>query len=257
MSVHHVVKKMAALQETACLGDDENPFSTNKVTGWSLNFPIAGTCNPTKVCAKTCYFAKGPSTWTPSLRKQQRLQNRLDHDWKGLARQIVYWARRLKLDFVRWHGGGDMTKNSAMCIDEVATHLGVEGVPQWVVTRIPSLAAEIKPRPNVFVHISTDKSSMDRLRDFAAIAPHGLQWFWSYQCDAGEVPTPDVAPVIFRNCYKPSAGESAGRFDCPLNWSDDICGECERCRRCFDGSAVRDAVTIATRQDTSAAEATK
>lgn len=59
------------------LGPDENPFSTNKVTGWSLNFPIIGTCTPSVVCSDTCYFAKGPATWPASLAKQHRLLNSL------------------------------------------------------------------------------------------------------------------------------------------------------------------------------------
>lgn len=219
-----------------CLRLDENPFSTNKVTGWSLNFPIAESCLPTKVCAKTCYFAQGPSTWTSSLAKQVRLQNRLEKDPFGLADQIVTWAGRLRMDFVRWHGGGDMTANSARCINDVARTL--PNIPQWVVTRRPALAVAISPRPNVYVHLSTDKSSMDRLKEFAAIAPDGLQWFWSYQCDAGEVPPGDVAPIVFRNRYKPLSGEFPAWTDCPLNWSDDIAGECGRCRKCFNGEAV-------------------
>lgn len=215
---------------------DENPFSTNKVTGWSLNFPIARSCIPTKVCAKTCYFARGPSTWTASLAKQVRLQNRLDADPDGLADQIVAWVERLGMDFVRWHGGGDMTAMTGRCLDRVA--IRANGVPQWVVTRRPALAAGIMPRPNVFVHISIDASSIRRLREFVAIAPPALQWFWSYQCDAGEVPPPEIAAVVFRDHYKPMLAEAPAPDDCPLNWAGDISGACGKCRRCFDGTAV-------------------
>lgn len=236
MSVKSLAHKMQKLPDkAACLGPDENPFSTNKVTGHSLNFPIVGTCKPTEVCADTCYFAKGPSTWSPSLKKQVRLQNALDADPAALARQIVAWAGRLRLTFIRWHGGGDMTLRSAECIDAVAT--AIPAIPQWVVTRKPSLAVGITPRPNVFVHVSVDRSSWARLDDFRASVPAGLNWFWSYQCDAGEEPHGVVAPVVFRDKYDPK-GSARHAGDCPLNWLDDICEACESCRRCFDGQAV-------------------
>jgi hypothetical protein len=103
------VKTLAAKPQghNLVLGSDENPFSTNKVTGHSLNFPIIGTCMPSVVCADTCYFAKGPSTWSASLAKQHRLLNSLRVGPRRLAHKIVRNARRLKLTFIRWNGGGD------------------------------------------------------------------------------------------------------------------------------------------------------
>jgi hypothetical protein len=223
--------------EAEPLGQDENPFSTNKVTGHSLNFPITGTCQPTSVCSATCYFAKGPSTWTAALYKQKRLQSRLDSDPNGLADQIAEWALRLRLTFVRWHGGGDMTANSARCINRVASL--VPSIPQWIVTRKISLAIDITPAENVYVHLSVDMSSWNRLVLFAENADPVLQWFWSYQCDRGEVPPVDVAPVVFRDGYKPMSGERPANYDCPLNWVEDITGACVRCRQCFNGEAVK------------------
>lgn len=245
MNLRDLARKTNAI-EVEPLGADENPFSTNKVTGHSLNFPIAGTCNPSEVCANTCYFACGPSTWTASLAKQKRLQARLDADPRGLADQIVAWARRLRLDFIRWNGGGDLTRNSPQCIDRVATSL--PDVPQWVVSRKIALAALVVPRPSVYLHLSIDRSSMDRLEAFAKVAPDGLQWFWSYQCDSGETP-PDgpVAPVVFFDHYKPARDEPR-QFDCPLNWREDISGVCGECRWCFDGRAVAAGKSIRARQ---------
>jgi hypothetical protein len=43
------------------LDQRETVFSHNKVTGWSVNLPIAKTCQPSKVCINTCYFS-GPNT---------------------------------------------------------------------------------------------------------------------------------------------------------------------------------------------------
>jgi hypothetical protein len=218
------------------LRDDENPFSTNKVTRYSLNFPIIGTCTPTVVCSETCYFARGPATWPASLSRQHRLLNSLRTDPQRLARQIAGWAVRLRLTFIRWCGGGDLVEETPVCIDAVACLL--PDVPQWVVTRKPDIAASVVPRDNVYLHFSTDRSSLERLERFKQVVPAGLQWFSSYQCDRGEVPTPGIAPVVFRDCYELGGGQPI-ETDCPLNLGESIADVCEGCRRCFNGDAVR------------------
>ena len=234
MSVATLARKPQGHDEL--LGASENPFSTNKVTGHSLNFPIIGTCTPTVVCSDTCYFARGPATWTASLAKQHRLLNSLRDDPQKLAVRIAGWAKKLRLTYVRWCGGGDLVAETPPCLDAVSVTL--PEVPQWVVSRKPEIAATITPRPNVYLHLSVDRSSWDRLSRFREIAPAGLQWFWSYQCDRGEVPPPGIAPVVFRDCYELN-GSQPVETDCPLNLSESIAGVCEGCRRCFNGEAVR------------------
>lgn len=234
MSVKTLAKKNFSSEDL--LAEGENPFSTNKVTGHSLNYPIIGTCTPSEVCAETCYFAKGPSTWSASLAKQHRLLNSTRHDPVHTGRVISRWATRLRLTFIRWCGGGDLVQETTRCLDIVATSL--PHIPQWVVTRKPEIAALVTPRDNVYLHLSVDKSSWSRLHHFDEIAPHGLQWFWSYQCDKGERPASgDVAPVIFRHAYDLD-GAAPFASDCPLNTHDSIVGVCEQCRRCFNGDAV-------------------
>ena len=217
------------------LAPDENPVSTNTVTGHSLNFPIIGTCRPTTVCADTCYFAAGPSTWSASLAKQHRLLNSLRADPQQRAATIAAWAVRLRLTFIRWHGGGDMVEESPACIDATARLLPT--VPQWVVTRKPELARRITPQPNVYVHFSVDRASWARLAEFRGVAPRGLQWFWSYQCDRDEVPQAGIAPVVFRDKYDLD-GSAPIAQDCPLNLNESIVRVCESCRRCFNGTAL-------------------
>lgn len=242
MSVKTLAKKHVAYTET--LGPDENPFSTNRVTGHSINFPIIGTCMPTVVCGETCYFAKGPSTWTASLKKQHRLMNSVKQHPLEMATSIAAWAEKLKLDYVRWNGGGDLFEESVRCINLAARLMPY--TPQWIVTRKPGLAAKIEPGENVYVHLSVDRSSWDRLEAMQEIVPAGLQWFWSYQCDKDESPpSPTVAPVIFRDGYDPKGGKLYG-YDCPLNAADDIAGVCGTCRRCFNGWAVEEAQKCTT-----------
>lgn len=214
------------------LAEDENPFSNNKVTGHSLNYPIAATCTPTKVCVDTCYFMCGPATWPASLGKQWRLYNSTVADPKKVADAVARWATRLRLTFVRWNGGGDLFSESVECINEAAALM--PSIPQWVVTRLPQHAVNIKPAANVYVHFSLDRHSWIRA---AAMRPYGGNWFWSYQCDAGERPEKSLAPVVFYDGYDPS-GEPLNADDCPLNSAADISGTCGRCRRCFDGTAV-------------------
>jgi hypothetical protein len=233
MSVATLVRKPQGHGDL--LGPDENPFSTNKVTGWSLNFPIIGTCTPSVVCSDTCYFAKGPATWPASLAKQHRLLNSLRADPVYLATKVVRWAKYHRLTFVRWCGGGDLVAETPACLDAVAT--GLPDIPQWVVSRKPEIAATITPRPNVYLHLSVDRSSRDRLERFRVLAPPALQWFWSYQCEPGEVPPAGIAPVVFRNKYDLD-GSAPIAQDCPLNLSESIVRVCESCRRCFNGDAV-------------------
>jgi hypothetical protein len=234
MSVKSLARKHVAYEDR--LAEGEDPFSANKVTRFSLNVPIIGTCKPTTVCADTCYFAKGATTWTPSLRKQHRLMNSIKDDPVAVGKRIVASATRKRLSFLRWNGGGDLFEEMLACIDYVSGEM--PAVPQWVVSRLPRLAARITPRPNVFLHLSIDKSSWQRLDEFRSLAPAALQWFFSYQCDKDEVPPPVIAPIVFRDGYDPKGSPLSG-YDCALNASEKIDDVCESCRACFDGEAVR------------------
>jgi hypothetical protein len=225
-------KKTSASRVDDLLAPDENPFPTNKVTGYSLNYPIAQTCSPTKVCVNTCYFGCGPSTWTASLRKQWRLYNSTVADPVDTAARIAFHAKRMRLPFVRWNGGGDLFRESVECINAAAPLM--PGIPQWVVTRLPQHAVNVEPLPNVYIHFSLDRNSWTRA---AAMRQCRGNWFWSYQCDAEEKPEKSLAPVVFYDGYDPD-GEPLNDDDCPLNAAADITGACEGCRRCFDGQAV-------------------
>jgi hypothetical protein len=71
------------------LDSRETVLSHNKVTGWSVNVPIAKTCQPSKVCIETCYFSKGGTAWPASLNKQVRVFNSIKADPIGTAQRIV------------------------------------------------------------------------------------------------------------------------------------------------------------------------
>ena len=140
--------------------EDEAVLSFNKVTGYSVNFPIFGTCRPTKVCASRCYYAKGGPSWPAALKKQQRMVNSVKHDPKAIAERIIKECSKKKVTFLRWNGGRDLFPESIEALHFVAE--GLPTLPIWVVTRIPEMAAKVKNYSNVFVHFSLDRASLDR-----------------------------------------------------------------------------------------------
>ena len=90
------------------LEENEKILSHNKVTGYSVNFPIAKTCQPSKVCMERCYFAKGGSSWPASLKKQLRLYNSTKADPLGMAADRLIAeinCKHNKLTYLRWNGG--------------------------------------------------------------------------------------------------------------------------------------------------------
>lgn len=85
-------------QET--LGSYESVLSFNKVTGYSVNVPIATTCRPTAVCVKTCYFACGAPAWTNALRHQARVEATIRADPVAFAERVALEYDRLGLSFL-------------------------------------------------------------------------------------------------------------------------------------------------------------
>jgi hypothetical protein len=243
LRVGRVVRRTVALQpdEKDSLGSYESVLSYNKVTGYSVNFPIALTCRPTAVCAKTCYFAHGGPSWTPALRRQLRLYSTVRNDPQAFARRVVKEYDSLGLSFLRWNGGGDLFEESVTAINCLAKER--PDIVLWVVTRTPEWAARIKHWPNVFIHISLDRHSLQRREQFLKAGPLSTNYFFSYQCDANESPSNHVLngiSVLFFDNYIPTSDCRALPADvvCPLNRLGEIRNACESCRRCFDGSAV-------------------
>ena len=244
-----VSKLISRSRETAggydeLLRDGESMLSINKVTGVSLNFPIAETCNPSKLCIKTCYFARGGSSWPASLKRQYRLYNSVKADALGCAEilQKELMAKKKNPSFLRWNGGGDLFPESVKMLNKLA--MLMPDLPIWVVTRLPRQASKVKEAPNVFVHFSLDAHSGQRRKEFEKSKKLTSNYFYSYQCDRGEEPTAtDLkgVSVVFYDNYKPPERFPKVRKEiiCPLNTETDITGVCEWCRRCFSGAAVR------------------
>lgn len=243
--VGKIVKKTRSLIDSETpelLGSYENVLSFNKVTGYSVNVPIAETCRPTAVCMKTCYFAVGSPSWSNSLRHQRKIMATMKANPEAFAERVALEYDSLGLSFIRWNGGGDLFAENVAAIN----HLGKirPDIPIWVVTRLPEWACQIDQAPNVFIHFSLDKHSLSRRQDFLNAKPRSRNYFFSYQCDKGEAPEPqklDGIAVLFFDAYKPtcSLDRYAPEIVCPLNTLQDISDVCRSCRRCFNGDAVK------------------
>lgn len=222
-------------------GSYDNVLSGNKVTGYSINLPISETCQPTAMCMKTCYFAAGATTWKHSLRHQLRVFEAIKSNPIAFAERVALEYDNLNLNFIRWNGGGDLFAESVECIN----YLGKvrPDITIWVVTRIPEWASQIDQLPSVYVHFSLDKHSLSRRSRVLSLQPKTSNLFFSYQCDAGEIPPLeklDGVSVLFFDNYKPTTDLKTypAEIVCPLNLVSDISGVCEGCRRCFNGTAV-------------------
>jgi len=244
MSISLVTKRARALQDGAVLGDKERVLSDNKVTGVSLNVPIWGTCKPTKVCAETCYAARNvPIALPNSLKKQLRIYNSIKSDPHGVGGRIVAeMIRHMRkgAKFLRWNGVGDLFEESIVCLQGVAEAL--PNLPIWVVTRIPEMAARVPDLPNIFVHFSLDRASVDRYHKLCELKPLSSRIFFSYQEDEGEESLPvdlGLVPVsvYFSNMYAKPAPRVFQSVSCPLNSTKVAEDACEACGRCWDGTA--------------------
>lgn len=223
-----------------------DPLSMNKVTGASVNFPVTETCQPSRVCANTCYALRGPITWSASLKKQQlnllTCQDRTIEFAEAIIRRCRKKMLRDNQFFLRWNGVGDLFEEAVEAL--LLINQALPELPIWVVTRKPQQVVRLADLHNIWVHFSLDRSSMVRRKDVLnlfKIRPKNL--FFSYQADKNEVL--DVLPadisVLFFDSYDIQGNESFKNHPalCPLNAKDDITSICNTCRRCFNGDALR------------------
>lgn len=220
-------------------------LSGNKVTGYSVNFPIGSTCQPSKLCSDTCYGLKGPITWPAALNKQAKNLAWCKQDSKSfvdkLERECSKRMSRDKSFYLRWNGVGDLFEEAITALLELNQRL--PDMPIWCVTRIPKLAAQLANVKNIWVHFSLDKSSIDRHHKMKGKGADMSNLFFSYQCEPDEVleELPVNVGVLFFDGYRikePNQAWSDSPITCPLNLRADISGTCAKCRRCFNGKAV-------------------
>ena len=210
-------------------------FSTSKVTGYAVNFPIYKTCRPTEVCMKTCYFAVGLNTSKSAISHQ--LQNYWDciEDPEGFSERVIREYDNLGLTFLRWNGGGDLFEEAVTAINFIGKKR--PDIVLWIVSRIPELASQLTNFPNHFIHISLDRSTIEKKGEFSKLFKNPNQFF-SYQVHPEETlerETVKNSSLIFMHDYGKIPTEYVEVSDkfCPLNGADNLDNTCENCRRCF------------------------
>lgn len=221
-----------------------DPLSTNKVTGASVNFPVSETCQPSKVCANTCYALKGPITWPAALKKQNLNMITCLSNPEGFADAVIARCRpkiaRDKAFFLRWNGLGDLFDEAVDAL--LLINKALPDLPIWVVTRRPEQVSRLAGVKNIWIHFSLDRASMARREQVLSLfktRPENL--FFSYQADKKEVlkVMPTDISVLFFDRYNIKGNEQFIDHPalCPLNAKEDISSACRICRRCFNGTA--------------------
>ena len=245
MAVTRFKTLQAKTSSIVASSSDSDILSNNRVTGWSVNFPIGATCQPSKLCSDTCYGLKGPITWSNALAKQVRNLALCKEDPQlfidKLERECAQQISRDPDFYLRWNGVGDLFQASVDALKELNRRLPY--MPIWCVTRIPRFAAQLGGIQNLWVHFSLDRGSIDRYDQMKAYAPEMSNLFFSYQCEPDEhLEELDVdIAVLFFDGYKfkeANQSWSQSPITCPLNLRTVISGACAQCRRCFNGEAV-------------------
>jgi hypothetical protein len=248
MSVKDTIARAKLLDEGQTLSKTQKVISSNKVTGYAVNFPIYRTCKPSKVCAQNCYAAIShkPIAMKVSLNKQLALLNTTIKNPKETAHRLIKEITpKLKsgsIKFLRWNGVGDLFDESIECLSTVARAL--PELPIWVVTRIPSMAAKVPDLANVYVHFSLDSSSLKRYSEVLSESPLNNKLFFSYTEADGELEQPSElseipVSVYFTNLYGSEPPDAYKEVSCPLNTLESIDGACEECKRCWTDEALK------------------
>ncbi len=226
-----------------------NLLSSNKIAGPSWDVPIAATCAPTAVCAQSCYALNPskPITWSAAVNRQHVRLSQATSDPDETAARIASEVTRRKLGHLAINGSGDLTDEMVEVVNQLAPL--IDPVPIWVRSRKPKQAAQLNPHPNVFLHFSLDRDSLHRRGRFLSLSPR-VQHFFSYQGAKGEViDESHGCALVFGDRYDGSLLGTDLRplARCPLH---DLCdpsrpresatGACGSCRRCFDGTLVRE-----------------
>jgi hypothetical protein len=216
---------------------DSQLWSANRVTGLSWNVTIARTCAPTSVCSATCYALRpsSPITWSGSERLQDARLRLVEADPEGTAYRLAREALRVRAPFVVINGAGDLTPAAVRMVNRLAQLLPV---PISVRSRRPREIAGL------------DRDSLHRREALLRMKPRAHLWF-SYQGAKDEVVgSSHGCALVFADGYRAELlGDAVqGLARCPLhleaeesaNRTEVLDGACARCRRCLDGTLVRE-----------------
>jgi len=228
--------KDVEIQGLKALEPKENICSFNTKTGWSLNFPISKTCQPTKICSKVCYGTRlnRPITWNNSLAKNLRLYEYfLKTPTQVIVDRIYKQYVSKKMTFLRWNGVGDLFPKAIEVINRLVTQH--EDVVLWVVTKkVKEALALTRNATNLYIMFSLDSDPQSKIKKSQVLeARHPRIYFSFLRTDSRE----DTlgAQIIFNMQQKKKdlPFEDLLRC-CPVDAGKlETKDACQSCRKCF------------------------
>lgn len=226
-------------------------LSANAKTSFSLDFPVGHTCEPTRLCAATCYATRPgtPALWPKSIRRRLgnwlavrsmptgEVVDELRRQFRTLAAR--YRLRGVRVAHLRLCGTGDLFAELVPVIDAFAA--ARPDVAVWVVTRRFELAEQLAQEPNLYLQLSIDRTTMPldlaRARRIVAENPRAYLSFLRTR------PDDDVrgAAIVF-NEKRTADLPYRSKTDCPADAGalelGNVKGQggtaCASCRKCFD-----------------------
>lgn len=241
--VGDLVKKTRELdgRDEGSLRSGESICSGNTKTGFSLNFPIMGTCRPTKVCARICYGAvKGrPITWDKSLLKYLRIHRYFKtEDPEKIADRIQKEYVSRKMQFLRWNGVGDLFPEAVDVINIISRKY--PDTVLWVVTRKPEMAARIsRTARSVYIMFSLDGSPDSRKRRARMVRHRHPRLYYSFLRESADDDTLRSRIVFNSHQMKKHLPFDDPRTTCSVDAGRiELKGACASCRNCFSPRAL-------------------
>lgn len=199
-------------------------LSTNTKTGFSLNLPIKGHCNPTKNCAHDCYARTGYTAMPTSKKKQAWVSRYLAN---GSLDKLILECKALST--VRLNGTGDLNMNHVPAVISLA-----KACPRtlfWGMTRKIDVAKAInKKLPNLSLLVTVDASSPKETWKYKGAMCYGPRRPGDIIPDDKRIKT--VFPRHFSGSVV--AGVKKHPKDCQAVWHN-ISG-CIECGQCWDWS---------------------
>ena len=236
--VSQLAKKTRKLRKGGVdsLDQKEKVCSYNIKTGFSVNFPICGTCKPTSVCADLCYGARmnRPVTWDNSVRKNLRV-----HDYflktppEEVADRIANEYQRRKMTFLRWNGVGDLFPESVEVINVIAERH--PDMVLWIATRIQEMARKVTRKgENIYLQFSLDGSEECRKRRAVIVRSRHPRLYYSFLRREMDEDTMGARIIYNAQQYKKNLFVDDPRTVCPADGGTlPVKGACEKCRLCF------------------------
>jgi len=239
-------KRSLPLYQEALAAPLENQLylSANAKTGVSVNFPIIGTCQPTKGCAEYCYAGSGMLQFPGPLKAQMRNLRLAKHlatasqvEVDFAADALYHGVRSNGQDWLRWNGVGDLTKGSIRVIESLAKNH--KDLKQWVFSRLPAMVKLLPDSSSLAIMVSLDGTE-DPKRAKALIAGRKQFKRAKYRLAYARMRETEEAPrwafVVF-NEHRGGRRYNDGLDPrtCPATVPDGVSHEgiCDSCRRCF------------------------